>query len=302
MLISLYLSFFADIAEYDPSAFHSNSKISYLEPKTYSNIISLVEGPPIKSRPRLRVSPRSGNRQPVLKTMDPIQSRPLPPLPSTKGPDSSSKLESNMYITPKHEEPISENKEDPGRLSPEPDYDKKGEIEDDPGPVRNKAPFPGPRFTRPVVPESATFTHNQKSSFPAETNSQPTRHFTDQPYKMSTEYLNDIPRATLSPTVNRERHQPETFRRTSSERATEIFDHRTKGRIVKNVEELSICEVNEYLNFLKLGHFGEKFRDNLIDGTLLVELTEKMLRDVFGMNRVESLRLLKFAKEGYIPT
>jgi hypothetical protein len=69
-----------------------------------------------------------------------------------------------------------------------------------------------------------------------------------------------------------------------------------------NVESLSIHEVTEYLKVLNLGQYAETFRNNMIDGMILIGLSEKMLREDFGMNGVEAFRLLKFAREGYIPT
>jgi hypothetical protein len=241
---------FADIAEYDQSSIHSLTEMTYCEPKLYSDIVGLVEGPPFKVTPHPYVPLRS-NGKPETNTKLAIQARPLPPLPEeipknkqhksnqSDALELSAKM-SNMYITP--------------------DYSDK-----------NKS-----------------FNAKHPSCQKTETNPQ---------------YNNDIPRASIQPKIpNRVRHSKESSQIATPDRAVRPFEYRHTKDAVMNVESLSMNEVTEYLKVLNLGQYAETFKNNMIDGMMLIGLSEKMLRKDFGMNRVEVFRLLKFAKEGYIPT
>ncbi|KAK3103609.1 hypothetical protein FSP39_020498 [Pinctada imbricata] len=67
------------------------------------------------------------------------------------------------------------------------------------------------------------------------------------------------------------------------------------------MKTLTVSEVCEWLDTLKLSKYKASFMENMIDGLLLTELSEDMMRDELGMNRFEALKLKKFAKEGHIP-
>lgn len=121
-------------------------------------------------------------------------------------------------------------------------------------------------------------------------------------------YLNDLPRTEIQPT----RRQQEIYQNDNSRTVTGEKKRLSTGismtnaglRCVttsKDVAKLTISEVGEYLKKLNLGDHIEKFRDQLIDGALLVEMDRGMLQNEFGFSPVEALRLVKFAKDGHVP-
>ncbi|XP_060595330.1 uncharacterized protein LOC132749539 [Ruditapes philippinarum] len=302
-----------NIAEYDPTTIHSTTKMSYSEPKSYSSIISLVEGPPLKSRPHLHVPLRS-DRKSDKDTKFATHARPLPPLPEDV-PKSNSQIKrdsdttelsekvSNMYITPTYNTQSDLNKSSyfdvPQKSSLEPLYDRREEKDEIKSAV-GKAPTPAPRFG---FPKSAQFTYIPTPDYPDEKQSCSAQHSSRQKTEVNSKYNNDIPRATLTPTiVSHETYPQEPPRVPTSERANRKLKYGHSKNTVMNVESLSIHEVTEYLKVLNLGQYAETFRNNMIDGMILIGLSEKMLREDFGMNGVEAFRLLKFAREGYIPT
>ncbi|XP_060603924.1 uncharacterized protein LOC132756803 [Ruditapes philippinarum] len=302
-----------NIAEYDPSTIHFTTKMSYSEPKSYSSIISLVEGQPLKSRPHLYV-PLGSDRKQDKDTKFSTKARPLPPLPEdvpTFNPKIKRDLDttelsekvSNMYITPTYKIQSDLNKSSyfdvPQKSSLEPLYDRREEKDEIKSAV-GKAPTPGPKFG---FPQSAQFTHIPTPDYPDEKRSGSAQHLSSQKTEIYPKYNNDIPRATLTPTiVSHETYPQEPPQVPTSERANRTLKYGHSKNAVMNVESLSIHDVTEYLKILNLGQYAETFRNNMIDGMILIGLTEKMLREDFGMNGVEAFRLLKFAREGYIPT
>lgn len=69
-----------------------------------------------------------------------------------------------------------------------------------------------------------------------------------------------------------------------------------------DIPNLNINQVSAYLRKLRLDKYIRKFREELIDGKMLLDLDKEILLEEFGMKRVEALRLLKFAKEGHLPS
>ncbi|XP_053407323.1 uncharacterized protein LOC128559511 [Mercenaria mercenaria] len=284
-----------NIAEYDPYAIHSDTKISYVQPKSYSSIISLVQGQHVKQRPSLQVPTQQNRaeqnyRQP--RPLTPIPTEPKQPLHNkAAGTCHSTQTTASMYITP-----ISPSKSDlvvnaipaiPCRASPVPDYYQEETNGSEARPsVEERRQFATRH--RQVIPERQPISSHQTVA---------RQHDMKNP-----KYTNDLPISSVSPTIQTQhQHSREKLNATPSDQVNIINDSSRKSKEVINVEKLSINEVCEYLKVLKLDQYSETFRNDMIDGAILVGLTGSMLKDDFRMRGVEALRLLKFAKEGYIP-
>ncbi|KAL4218086.1 hypothetical protein ACF0H5_022823 [Mactra antiquata] len=74
-----------------------------------------------------------------------------------------------------------------------------------------------------------------------------------------------------------------------------------RGKPPIDVKTLSINDVCKYLTHLNLYEYRQAFRDNMIDGDLLVDIDRVTLCTYFGMNTIEALRVVKFAATGKIP-
>ena len=68
-----------------------------------------------------------------------------------------------------------------------------------------------------------------------------------------------------------------------------------------DVGKLSIEELGHYLDVLNLSIHKDKFRIERVDGCLLQDIDKQVLQDEFGFSRFEALKLIKFAKSGYLP-
>jgi hypothetical protein len=68
-----------------------------------------------------------------------------------------------------------------------------------------------------------------------------------------------------------------------------------------DIDSLSIRDLGEYLHILKIGQYAERLADAQIDGILLKELDEQILNEEFGFKRFEAIKLMKFARHGYLP-
>ncbi|KAH3713046.1 hypothetical protein DPMN_072810 [Dreissena polymorpha] len=69
----------------------------------------------------------------------------------------------------------------------------------------------------------------------------------------------------------------------------------------RDVLKLSINDVCRYLKLLRLEQSEPAFRENMIDGHLLVELSKDNFEREFGMSALQALRIFKFAKDGHVP-
>lgn len=67
------------------------------------------------------------------------------------------------------------------------------------------------------------------------------------------------------------------------------------------IPEMSVQDIIKYLNELNLIAYKDVFIKQMVDGALLQELDVDVLTKEFGMQKVEALRLLKFAREGHMP-
>ncbi|XP_033726685.1 uncharacterized protein LOC117316255 [Pecten maximus] len=76
---------------------------------------------------------------------------------------------------------------------------------------------------------------------------------------------------------------------------------RTNPEAVRRcLKQSSVSDISKYLVALKLDKYVERFREELIDGEIFVDLTDELLTE-FHMQRLEIIRLLMFIKTGHIP-
>ncbi|XP_041360528.1 uncharacterized protein LOC121376822 [Gigantopelta aegis] len=101
--------------------------------------------------------------------------------------------------------------------------------------------------------------------------------------KVKVNYVNDIGRAVVSPYGVGSSPQREAQTRE------------------KRVEELTIDELGDKLKALKLDRHVESFRDERIDGCLLTEFDQSVLRDEFKFTQLETIKLMKFIRTGHVP-
>ncbi|XP_061178542.1 uncharacterized protein LOC133187196 isoform X2 [Saccostrea echinata] len=69
----------------------------------------------------------------------------------------------------------------------------------------------------------------------------------------------------------------------------------------KRIPSMSVSEVTYWLGVLKLEQYADTFKENDVDGVLLSELDDSILKNEFGMSRFHAIKLRKFISEGYIP-
>ena len=68
-----------------------------------------------------------------------------------------------------------------------------------------------------------------------------------------------------------------------------------------DIDSLLIRDLGQYLHILNIGQYAKQLADAQIDGTLLKDLNEEILIEEFGFKRFEAIKLMKFAKHGYLP-
>eukprot|EP00435_Cladocopium_sp_Y103_P040787 s1432_g11.t1 len=64
----------------------------------------------------------------------------------------------------------------------------------------------------------------------------------------------------------------------------------------------SMEEVSQYLQFLGLGHIEEKFKENAVDGAMLVELSEEDLCKELGLLKLQAKKLVSRLPRDNLPT
>ncbi|CAC5385892.1 unnamed protein product [Mytilus coruscus] len=67
------------------------------------------------------------------------------------------------------------------------------------------------------------------------------------------------------------------------------------------VNEKSLQEILGILKTLNLSKYCKEFADRLVDGAVLQELNEEILRKDFNFMHVEAIRLMKYVSSGHIP-
>lgn len=129
--------------------------------------------------------------------------------------------------------------------------------------------------------------------------------------------IHDKPRAVVSPTFVGKKQLSPTWQSDSPGGATsqpnssdgeytylhidELKKERTTNSVsVRSIRQSSVSQVCQYLRLLGLDEYVGLFKEGLIDGQILVELTADHLAD-FKMSRLEIVKLMKFIKSGHIP-
>ena len=65
--------------------------------------------------------------------------------------------------------------------------------------------------------------------------------------------------------------------------------------------ELTVNEVCEWLTKLGLGQYVETFEQESVDGKLLLDVDEEMMKDLGISNALHRRKLTKFIRDGWIP-
>ena len=68
-----------------------------------------------------------------------------------------------------------------------------------------------------------------------------------------------------------------------------------------DVGDLTVAELGERLKLLKMNKYVKKFEKEGIDGSILVEMDETILKKEFGFKEFEAIKLRKFVQSGHIP-
>lgn len=68
-----------------------------------------------------------------------------------------------------------------------------------------------------------------------------------------------------------------------------------------DIGSLTVVELCHCLSLLKMDKYSQMFLDQMVDGALLVELTDQMLCQQFGFSVFEVKKLMNFVKNGWRP-
>jgi len=72
-------------------------------------------------------------------------------------------------------------------------------------------------------------------------------------------------------------------------------------QVPADVSSLSVEEVLRCLRWLNLHKYVDKFRAELVDGQILMNVDQQVLIEDFGFRRIEAIRLERFARHGWKP-
>lgn len=270
-----------NIAEYDPSAIHTDTTYTFIEPKAYSNIVSLVNKAPLHSFDNTTYSKVEHEQDDGTNEYEEIDNTARGKYDAKEKHGKKKKSEDQAFKK-ELESAITHDEHKEG--SPKPAFFK--------FPRTHKASAPPPLAPKPstnignapAVPERRAIPH-----VPQTTKSTNLTHVI---------YTNEVPRTSITPTVHTaEQNVTKAKHETKVTQEKPVRDVNSSDDIIK----LSIDEVAHYLTKLKLEKYVEGFKSQLIDGAMLVDLDRDILREDFGMKAIEALRLLKFAKEGHLP-
>jgi hypothetical protein len=67
------------------------------------------------------------------------------------------------------------------------------------------------------------------------------------------------------------------------------------------VSDKSVENIQDILKSLNLSKYCDAFQQHLIDGDILENLTEQVLRNDFSFMHVEAVRLMKYVRSGHVP-
>ncbi|KAH3709441.1 uncharacterized protein LOC127859056 isoform X2 [Dreissena polymorpha] len=295
------------IAQYDLSAVHFEAVFSFVEPQTYSNIISVCqhhrENAVDNTNYRLNDvkqhedityeeigmtresemhNDKTDNHRPSLATFGvgrtPAQastSHNSQNVKSTSGSLQSTGPEKRSFQESNHSPLIDRN---------------------------TKPPRPPPQI--PEMPDSPKLPARQP---------RPPSQIPSSTIKHEAIYTNNLPRTSIRPfqPERKEAIELKQERSSKSDQQSNTLDSpNTQDEVDKplpmvndslDVIKLSINDVCGYLKVLHLDKYEPKFRDNLMDGSLLVALSKEDFEKEFGMNGLEAVRIVKFSKEGHLP-
>ncbi|XP_052251358.1 uncharacterized protein LOC127858342 isoform X2 [Dreissena polymorpha] len=303
------------IAQYDPSAVHSDAVYSFVEPQTYSNIISVfqhrlwnvVDNPNYQltdvnqhedtkyeeigmERDSAMHIDKIDNHRPSLSTFGvcriPAQastSQISQEVKSTIGSLKSTGSENRSFQESNYSPLIDRNT----KVSP---------------PVAIKPPRPPPQI--PEIQGSPELPARQP---------RPPSQMLSPTVKHDAIYTNDVPRTSIRP------FQPELKEAIECKQEHSIEYDKQRNTLQSpnrpdlvdkplptindslDVNKLSINDVCGYLKVLSLDKYEPKFRQEMIDGALMAALSKEDFEKEFGMNGLEAVRIFKFSKEGHLP-
>jgi hypothetical protein len=101
-----------------------------------------------------------------------------------------------------------------------------------------------------------------------------------------------------SPTTKVPLPTPRDKKQSSEEDCADLKIQR-KGSF--DIAEKSIQDIIEVLSLLRLNKYATKFREEMVDGELLAELTVEDLQNEFQFSKLEAMRLYKYIEKGHIP-
>ncbi|XP_052249436.1 uncharacterized protein LOC127857118 isoform X1 [Dreissena polymorpha] len=321
------------IAQYDASAVHSDTVYSYVEPRQYSNIASVFQyrrGNPIDiptsipSDEAQHGDTESGlyheitdYHKPILATFG-IRNAHDISLQSHKALEVQPQKHFNVsQVHNQNKDPVSsvtaqslvQARENIKSTGPEPRASQQPNNSPAPVPTVRAQPPIGikPRRPPPEIPKTHESPH-----LPESLPRTPLQTLASAEHKLAI-YSNDLPRTSIPPfrqepkdAIERKQICPSNPGQQShtldlTEKSGRVNEHLPTVNDSIDVKKLSINEVCGYLKVLRLEKYESMFREDMIDGALLAELSKDNFEQAFGMTVLEAVRVLKFAKEGHLP-
>lgn len=74
----------------------------------------------------------------------------------------------------------------------------------------------------------------------------------------------------------------------------------TADEVRERLQDMSVSDVSEYLKKLGLNKYVQSFKEEMIDGCMLMELDDEMMEQL-GVQKLHRKKLLMFIKDGYTP-
>ncbi|ESP02651.1 hypothetical protein LOTGIDRAFT_171851 [Lottia gigantea] len=126
----------------------------------------------------------------------------------------------------------------------------------------------------------------KRRAVPKPTENAPTRHDTTGHH-----YVNNLVRAMVKPLAK-------ATESASGNRPSSAEDVGSSTCFAKG---LSINQLADRLESLNLGKYIQTFKDAQISGDLLLDLNQAVLKEDFEMKTFEAIKLMKYARTGYVP-
>lgn len=288
------------IAVYDPKAIHTDTQYAYVEPTLYSNVLTLVHSHGHKTHEDTvhnPIYPTDSEYQEIgMPRESPPQGAPKKSVDITR-PTQAKTARANQSTSQFKQELNNAIKKAPKPTgAPEvgtatsvfPRYT-----------VQTPEVAPKPKYRNPPpLPDSVTDPKDFKL---------PSRQPLQKPLMESSNkaveenhYSNDVPRSAIPPTpiATKPIKQQPPPKEHVKERLSQIREVHSAD----DVALLTIGEVTEYMKLLKLDDYIDSFKEQMVDGNMLLALDKEILKEEFHMKGIEALRLIKFANEGHIPS